>query len=340
MSDNEDEFDSFLESLTDESEESKLGRRVRFAQERKQEAFRRDILSGKKACVLEAGYVFPEFKKLRNHAIDPYGSVRRLSDPIDIHCPDFIVQEAVERLKVGFPHAHMAVDALVSSDLMRMEFGRATPFRPVLLVGPPGCGKSMLAHALHEELGYSTMTMNVGAMPDALSFTGTHQTFGDAKPSVIVEFLAKHEIANPCIILDEVDKSPVGGRFGSVKDVLLQFLERDEARKFRDAFLNAEVNLSHVRWVLTANDLDNVPLPLKSRCRIVHVRKPRKEHVPQLARKILCDHLEDMNLDVRWFRLDGLEEAALTDHFQGDMRHLKVMVDVILREKMRSLMSA
>lgn len=160
MSDDEDEIDSFLESLTRVSEESedskgaKIGKRVRLIREQKPEEFRQDILSGRKVCILETGYSLSEFKKLRNRLIDPYGLVRRLSDPIEVYQPVLFVREAVERLKASFPHAHRVVEALVASGLMRMEFGRSIPFRPVLLVGPPGCGKSTLARAVHEELGY------------------------------------------------------------------------------------------------------------------------------------------------------------------------------------------
>ena len=99
------------------------------------------------------------------------------------------------------------------------------------------------------------MIMNVGATPDSLALTGTHQTFGDAKPSVIVECLAMTGMANPCIILDEVDKPPKDGRHGSVQDALLSFLDMREAREFRDFFLNVPVDVSHIRWVLTTNDI-------------------------------------------------------------------------------------
>ncbi|MFW7267703.1 AAA family ATPase [Gluconacetobacter sp. Hr-1-5] len=327
----------------DVREESAIRRRTRLREERgereetqKREQFRQDILSGSKVFVLERGYAFPDFKKLRGHSIDPYRTVRRLEDPVEIIQPSRI-RESIERIRADFPHAMNTIEILSSSDRMKMDFGKPGPFRPVLLAGPPGCGKSSLARAYHEELGYPAMTMNVGAMSDTLAFTGTHQTFGDAKPSVIVEFLAQKATANPCMILDEIDKSPEGGKHGSVKDVLLQFLEPTEARKFRDVFLNAEVDLSHVRWVLTANDLDRVPAPLKSRCQIVHVGKPQKEHVPQLSRRIICELLEDIGLDARWFTLDGLEQTVLKENFKGDMRHLKRMVEHILKDKMKSL---
>lgn len=341
MSD-EDKINSLFEGLILESEvskdtqESEIEKNFRLIKERKQEELRQDILAGKKVYVLERGYYFPDFRKLRNHSIDPYLSVRKLSDPLEIHQPEF-VREAIEYVKESFPHAHKAVDALASSDLMRLEFGRAVSFRPVLLVGPPGCGKSTLARAFHQALAYPFMSMNVGAMSDTFALTGTHQTFGDAKSSMIVEFLAKTGKANPCIILDEVDKSPEGGKFGAVKNALLQFLEPMESKKFRDIFLNAEINLSHVRWVMTANDLDSVPVPLKSRCEIIHIEAPRREHVPQLAKRILKDFLEEMSLDVRWFRLDGVEERVLYENFLGDLRHLKRMVEIILKEKMKAI---
>lgn len=331
----EDDSDFFQDALTGEPEDSPLQKRFRLLAEQQRAQSAQDVLVGRKTYVLETGYCFPDAKKFRSHAVDPYESVRRLADPVAL-CQPVCVREAAQSLQADFPHAQSAIETLLASDQMRMAFGSPAPFQPVLLVGPPGCGKSTLARACHEALGYPTLMMNVGAMPDPLSFTGTHQTFGDAKPSVILEFMARTETANPCIILDEIDKSPEGGRHGSVKDVLLQFLEPREAATFRDMFLNATANLSHVRWVLTANNLDRVPWALRSRCRIITVSHPAREHVPHLSRKILRDVLKDMRLDPRWFTLDGLEEAVLQDNFRGDMRHLKMMVDVILREKIIS----
>jgi ATP-dependent Lon protease len=181
------------------------------------------------------------------------------------------------------------------------------------------------------------MTMNVAALSDVMAFTGTHPTYSNPKPSVIVDYMARHEIANPCIILDEIDKSPEGGRNGSIKNVLLQFLEPGEARTFRDICLNAEVDLSRVRWVMTANVLERVPLPLRSRCQIVHVPSPDRKHAIGLSRQMAEAILTEMGLDRRWITFDGVEEVLLQEHFRGDLRHLRMMVDLFIRERLTSL---
>ncbi|KON66018.1 Lon protease 1 [Komagataeibacter europaeus] len=282
--------------------------------------------------VLPEHYQFPEHK--RKSQSDPYESVRRLAHPLKLHEPENI-RACIQEVEQACPHALAAVQAMAETDLKWLEWGTSGIARPVLLVGPPGCGKSTVARMYYHTLGYEVMTMNVGAMGDPLSLTGTHQTFGDAKPSTIVEYLATTGMANPCIILDEVDKAPTDGRFGSVQNALLQFLDMRECRQFRDAFLNVPVDVSRVRWVLTANDLSTVSEPLKSRCHIIHMDSPDVTHAPALAMNIIRQIEQDRNLCPGWFTLDGMERRVLAQNFTGDMRALRRMVEIIVDQQVR-----
>lgn len=295
-----------------------------------------ELAQEEKVFLLKEGCSFPKRVSASSSGGDLYHHVRRLESPVGIHEP-FDVQQSIEQVQERFPYARDAIRALASADLTRTLFGRSHSFQPLLLVGRPGCGKSTLARVYNKILGYPCMTMNVGAMSDVLSFTGTHSTYSNPRPSVIVEYVAQAEVANPCVILDEIDKSPDGNRNGSVKDALLQFLEPGEAATFHDVCLNTEVNLSRVRWILTANFLEKVPAPLRSRCHVVHVPCPQKSHVPQMARQMVANFMASINMDARWVRLDGVEEAVLQENFNGDLRHLRMMVEILIRERMASL---
>lgn len=295
-----------------------------------------DLAKEEKIFLLREGLSFPKRVSASSPGGDLYRHVRRLEAPVGIHEP-FNVQQSIEQVQERFPYARDAIKALASADLTRTLFGCSHSCQPVLLVGRPGCGKSTLARVYNKALGYPCLTMNVGAMSDVLSFTGTHSTYSNPRPSVIVEYVAQAEVANPCVILDEIDKSPNGNRNGSVKDVLLQFLEPGEAATFHDVCLNTEVNLSRIRWILTANSLEKVPTPLRSRCHVVHVPCPQKSHVPQMARQMAANFMASINMDARWVTLDGVEEAVLQENFNGDLRHLRRMVEILIRERMTTL---
>lgn len=128
-------------------------------------------------------------------------------------------------------------------------------FSPVLLLGPPGSGKSRLAQALAEAFGAPFLRVDRAGESDAREFLGTGAGWSSERPALPTRFLAEIDVANPVVFIDEIDKETVDSRNGSVSRGLLPMLEPQTARTWRDPFLSVEDDLPQISWILAANDL-------------------------------------------------------------------------------------
>lgn len=226
-----------------------------------------------------------------------------------------------------FPYAGAVID-LVLKDLMQNDH---VAFRPIILAGLPGCGKTRFACRFADLLGVPHEVYNCAGINDS-SFGGTARRWSSSESAMPVWMIANSKIANPMLILDEIEKADPGKNNGSLLDSLLPMLERSSAKRFFDIFLQASVDLSAVLWIGTSNDPSLLPQPLRDRCRILPFPSPTAEHLPSLAKGILGDIVNERQLDSRWIgRLTGDEIEALSAVWPGgSLRALRKYIEGVL----------
>src|SRR5690606_16423155 len=189
---------------------------------------------------------------------------------------DYKVDIAAARrhLMLQWPHAIDVIDTILG-DLVTRDDVR---FRPTLLVGEPGSGKSSLARAICDAVGLPCELQSFAGLHDA-ALMGTSAQWGSARESAPLQLIKRTGSASVGIIWDELEKATSDRRNGSPTEALLPMLEIDQARRYRDLALEVEVDLSAVSHFATANSLEGVPAPVRDRMRVLTMPTPGWQHV-------------------------------------------------------------
>lgn len=169
-------------------------------------------------------------------------------------------------------------------------------FRPLLLMGPPGCGKSHLARMIAQRAGTGHSVLSLAGVADSTTIEGTPRGFTNATPCFPALAMAQHQTANPIVVIEEVDKAQNNRRHGDPVASLLTLIKPGTARHYWDRCLMAPCDLSHVNWILTANSLDQLSAPLRSRLDIVQMEGPSLEHFNCLISNLLKGTATDWGL--------------------------------------------
>ncbi|AMA61203.1 AAA family ATPase [Bradyrhizobium sp. CCGE-LA001] len=240
------------------------------------------------------------------------------------------LHDARNALMFEFPYAVDVIDFALA-DLV----GRTTVrLRPLLIVGDPGGGKSRFARRLGEVLGL-TVWRTDASRSDGAAFGGTDRRWYSAEPCHPFLAIAQGRIANPLVLIDELEKAATRSDYGRLWDSLLGFLEVETNCRYPDPALQTNLDLSHVSYVATANSLDPLPSPIRDRFRIVTFPKPDRNDLDALLPVVIADLARERGLDQSWVTsLDGIEREAVAKHWPGgSVRRLRRTVEAVLRER-------
>ena len=159
----------------------------------------------------------------------------------------------------------------------------------ILLDGPAGVGKSSYLMALSESIDTKFATISCAASSNGFDLTGLSSGWGTGRPGKLHETLFNQECPNPILLLDEVEKA-IGDEKSNITGALFGLLEKNNARSFKDEFIDVEMDASHINWFATSNNASRLDPAIKDRFVVLKVEAPDKHQLRQII-PILYDEL-------------------------------------------------
>ena len=146
----------------------------------------------------------------------------------------------------------------------------------MLLLGPPGIGKTHFARKLADLLGTGMSLVPMSSMTAGWLLSGASSQWKGAKPGKVFEALVDGQYANPVIVVDEIDKASADAQYDPL-GALYSLLEHDTAGAFMDEFAEVAIDASQVIWIMTANDERCIPEPILNRMNVFEIEAPSPE---------------------------------------------------------------
>jgi len=206
--------------------------------------------------------------------------------------------------------------------------------------GPPGVGKTSLANSIATALGRPLVRMALGGLEDVNELRGHRRTYVGAMPGRLVQGLVEAKSMDPVIVLDEIDKVGRSMR-GDPTAALLEILDPEQNSKYRDYYLNFNIDLSKAIFIATANDVGKIPAPLRDRMEFIGLNSYTPKEKFEIAKRYLIpQELKKHALKRREFSISDKALKLLIDEYtrEAGVRNLRRRVSGLMRKSARALL--
>ena len=192
---------------------------------------------------------------------------------------------AMSHLYDELPNFHEVLDDIRRQLALCHDSRDALEITPMLLLGPPGVGKTHFAREVAQLLGTGLGFVSMSSLTAGWVLSGASSQWKGARPGKVFETLVEGQYANPVMVIDEIDKAR-GEHAYDPLGALYSLLEHDTARQFVDEFAEVPVDASQVIWVATANDERAIPEPILNRVNVYTVQAPDRDAARVIARRL------------------------------------------------------
>lgn len=192
---------------------------------------------------------------------------------------------AMEHLYEELPNFHAALDDIKRQLALCQDSRDALEIAPMLLLGPPGIGKTHFAREIAQLLGTGMGFVSMSSLTAGWVLSGASSQWKGARPGKVFETLVDGAYANPVMVVDEIDKAR-GEHAYDPLGALYSLLEHDTAHDFTDEFAEVAIDASQMIWVATANDGHAIPDPILNRMTVYEVQMPDRDAARAIALRL------------------------------------------------------
>ncbi len=204
----------------------------------------------------------------------------------------------------------------------------------ICLVGPPGTGKTSIAASIANAMNRKYIRVSLGGIHDESDIRGHRKTYVASMPGRIMAAMEKVGVKNPLMLLDEIDKLTSDSR-GDPASALLEVLDPEQNKTFRDHFVELDFDLSECLFITTANTLDTIPSPLLDRMEVIELSSYTRREKLSIARNhLLPKQSKRHGLDGRRFRMTDEALYEIIDCYtrEAGVRNLERKIAELCRK--------